>query len=165
MILWWWWAACGGDCGETCPLGTTCDAGECVQRRCATSAQCALGHTCSEDGACVEGCAADADCPVGATCAQGRCEALPCTVTAIDCGWREECRAGVCEDVGEPYCRPCTDDAQCGAGNTCWAGEWCGVPCGAGGACPAGFACLAVEQEGGTVDLCLSACWLEVAAE
>lgn len=160
-----WLLGCGGGgaCGaDTCPLGTSCEDGECVSRYCATSTQCALGYHCTSDGTCAAGCQSDDDCRIGSSCGDdGACHENACAVTETDCRWREVCTRGECVDVGEPYCASCTTDAQCGAGNICWAGAWCGVPCGAGGACPAGFACTTVAHtDGETYDVCLSACWL-----
>lgn len=155
---------CGSDCGDTCPLGTACDAGTCVARACATSDQCPLDHHCTADGACAEGCRAPADCPVGSVCGgDGACVRAACVDTATDCGWREECRAGRCVDAGAAYCAPCARDAECsGRDDICFAGEWCGVACGAGGACPAGFDCTEVAHTDGAVHrVCLAACWLD----
>ncbi len=151
---------CGDD---TCPLGSSCEDGQCVSRLCATSAQCALGYHCNRDGTCEAGCQVDLDCPVGSVCNDdGECRERACVDTVTDCRWRQWCQSGECRDAGEPYCAACTGDAQCGAGNICWADQWCGVACGEGGACPAGFTCTAIDHTDGEVhDVCLAACWLE----
>jgi hypothetical protein len=160
LLLAW---ACGGDkpCGEdTCPLGTTCEEGECVSRSCATSTQCPVGFYCEQDGTCEQGCEVDGDCLVGSKCTDGECAESRCTSSNLDCGWRESCVEGACVDQGDPYCAPCTQDPQCGAGNICWAGEWCGVDCASDG-CPGGFVCQEVSHTDGVVhSVCLSACWL-----
>ena len=165
MILWAALLACRGpnECSadEPCPFGGSCEAGECVYRQCATSLQCPLDHHCSQGGECVAGCASAADCHAGEQCTGGVCSEAPCTSTKVDCAFREECVDGTCVDAGEPYCKACTTDAECGPGNVCWADEWCGVDCSGGESCPAAFECLPVEEDGVAHELCLAACWLE----
>lgn len=154
--------SCRDDAGcstsRDCALGESCDAGTCVPRTCASSDQCAPERFCDAGGQCREGCAADTDCLAGRACVDGACEDEACADTRLDCGFREFCVDGACEDAGDPYCAPCATDAECGEGNVCWAGEWCGVDCSQGQACPSGFDCLEVSPGGPR--LCLGACWL-----
>jgi hypothetical protein len=156
------WACGGKTCGsEGCPLGTSCEDGECVSRSCATSTQCPLGYHCGGDGTCVAGCQQADDCALGSRCVASECREAECEVTALDCRWREWCEGGTCRDAGAPFCEPCTADAQCGEGNVCWAGEWCGIDCEATGSCPAGFACTELTHTDEQVHhVCLAACWL-----
>ncbi len=69
--------------------------------------------------------------------------------------------AGQPEDAGNPFCRTCTKDSDCGgAGNYCvdsfaTGSTLCGVACSADGGCPAGASCVPmVLPDGGAPDIC-----------
>jgi MYXO-CTERM domain-containing protein len=134
------------DEGELCPDGGTCDRGVCVfcgEIGCIEDPLC-VDVTCDEGlrcvgGTCVDACAGIA-CPVGAECRAGRCIAACENVGCDECS---VCTDGVC-DV------KCTDDASCGAGQTCQPDGRCMETACASVSCDAGFFC-----DGGT---CRDAC-------
>ena len=166
IALLWWAGGCGSaECGpdrESCPLGTSCEDGQCVTRLCASSLQCPLEYHCTRAGECASGCAVDDDCAVGRACdTDGTCVETPCVDAAIDCRFGQWCVSGTCVDAGDPYCQACTTDAECGAGNICWADEWCGVDCSVDPTCPAALSCTHVDHSDGLPhEVCLGACWI-----
>jgi hypothetical protein len=130
-----------------------------------TSSSSSAGGSAGAGGATKTGCTTDADCkgsPVGSVCdaASGACVAcLPANDT---CGAgqfcdpvKHACKAGckddkdcadplVC-DVGAHQCVGCVDDAKCGAGTVCNAGN-CVPGCNPKHDCMAGESCCADSQ-------------------
>lgn len=164
-----WLIACGGPpdavCTQDIPCGwgETCVGGTCRAGICATSAQCPMEQHC-DSGACVEGCERDSDCFPGAACEpeSGVCQSTRCEDTRVDCGFREFCdpTSGDCFDAGSQYCRPCTDNTDCGVGNVCFA-RGCGVDC-ALDPCPNGFDCIPIVDNAGQIQTyqCITYCWI-----
>jgi len=158
--------ACAGS--EDCPLGATCQQGECVA--CTVDSQCG-GEVC-RDGACVPCSAAEAcggdlvcneptgfcqdclvnlDCDAGSACVAGHCFAGcemddDCGVAAycvsaacVECRGNIDCPGTEWCDAG--LCQPqCSVDANCSGGRICDQGtRTCVLPCSAG--CPTGQTC------------------------
>lgn len=155
------WSCRGPPCGE-CELGQICVDGTCLVRTCSTSTQCPLDFHCTPLGDCAPGCVQDSDCGAAESCEAGQCAPRACEDTRLDCDYRQRCVEGACVDAGAAYCAPCRVDGDCGEGNLCWAGEWCGVDCASGPECPAGFECVPVEHEGQDRQVCMAACWMMV---
>ncbi|MEQ1568932.1 MAG: hypothetical protein ABMA64_25060 [Myxococcota bacterium] len=157
-----WLAGCRGDpCGDSCGFDEECQAGVCVVRNCTTSDQCPLGFHCDPLGDCLEGCEVSADCPTVDRCdSDGACVPRDCERTSTDCEYREFCEDGACVDAGEPFCKACTTNEECGEGNLCWADEWCGVDCSGGQECPAGFQCNPIDEDDQSWLVCVAACWM-----
>lgn len=163
-------AACSSgpsfECDENtpCGFGEVCQAGQCIEFRCATSAQCPIESYCF-DGDCLPGCAEDGDCKTGSSCnlETKQCEKLSCTDSSVDCGYREFCNSatGDCYDAGDQYCRFCNDDSECGEGNLCIS-HYCGVDCSRGQECPSGFECYGFPDDQGNIVAfqCFTYCWL-----
>jgi hypothetical protein len=157
----------GSECNQekSCSFGETCVNGFCDRTECNTSLECPMESYCSKARTCVTGCESSSDCLPGSTCNMDTavCEERACTETALDCGFREFCNlaTGECYDAGAQYCRPCTEDFECGSGNYCFWG-YCGVDCSGGKECPGGFECFPIENaEGQTISYqCLTYCWL-----
>ena len=153
------------DANTSCGFGETCVNGYCESAECNTSTECPMESYCTSSRTCVSGCETSSDCYPGYSCdlETSTCEARVCTDTALDCGFREFCNlaTGECYDAGAQYCRPCTEDFECGDGNYCFWG-YCGVDCSGDKECPGGFECYPVENsEGQTVAYqCLTYCWL-----
>lgn len=165
----------GGGTGQSCSDEEGCDFGEscvdglCVEASCNSSQQCPMEHYCGTNRSCEAGCGDDDDCYPGDRCSEGQCEPEGCTETAVDCGYRQFCNTGTgeCYDAGNQYCKPCSDDSECGEGNFCWA-DYCGVDC-TYNECPSGFGCYPVDSNGNLTSVeignvftyqCLTYCWL-----
>lgn len=152
---------CGGPdgadfCDEQtpCGFGETCVENACKAAGCNTSRDCPMEETCGPGRTCVAGCVDNSDCYPGDLCdlASRSCEAKACTDANLDCAFGEFCdqAGGDCYAAGEQYCRPCTQDYQCGDGNVCY-NRICGVDCSAGQECPTGYSCLEFTNESGQV--------------
>jgi Cys-rich repeat protein len=158
-------AECSQD--EPCPFGSTCQQGQCVSARCATSTQCGMEQHCVE-GVCQDGCSDDLDCYPGDVCDPDlvRCEQGGCEDAHRDCAFKEFCNgaSGECYEAAGYYCRGCDDDDDCGgeqSGNHCYGG-YCLVECTRDSDCPAGFYCYGFVDNAGNVQYyqCYSACEL-----
>jgi hypothetical protein len=169
-FVWGWLLACGGpdieiqcDAETPCGWGESCIDGQCVAGICATSQQCPIEHYCTGTGECAVGCETANDCFPGDVCGvDGVCETGSCTETQLDCDFREYCNTttGECYDAGDQFCRPCTEDEECGEGNYCFA-KSCGVDCSTTG-CPAGFDCTPFVNSNDEIIAyqCITYCWL-----
>lgn len=166
-----WLSACNGnepECTEqlACPrVDQVCEAGVCVEKRCANSSQCPMESYCSV-GDCLPGCVEEGDCYPGDTCnlETNVCEPEACADTHIDCGFREFCNVatGDCYDAGSQYCKSCDyQEGECGGGNLCL-NHYCGVDCSQGQACPSGFECYPFTDDFGNIAAfqCFTYCWL-----
>lgn len=175
IVLAMWLLACGGEEAEcasddACGFGEVCLSGKCQGRSCATSAQCGMESFCS-GGECKSGCENDNDCYPGDTCdsVTATCLAGACTDSRVDCSFGQFCNGvtGECYDAGGYYCKPCTEDSQCGSGNYCLnlgyaESNFCGVTCTTEADCPNGYTCAGVGDNSGNIIAyqCLTYCWL-----
>ena len=156
----------GNECSSDipCGFGATCVNGYCEGATCNTSAECPMEHVCDDKRRCTPGCQRDGDCYPGDACDldSGTCKADRCENTHLDCGFREYCNvgSGECYDAGERFCRPCTEDVECGTGY-CYAGA-CTVDCSDGQECPSGFTCSPFGDGAGNIlsYQCWTFCWL-----
>jgi hypothetical protein len=123
---------------------------QCVEFKCATSAQCPMEAHC-DDGQCIKGCVEDGDCKTGYQCniETDTCEKVGCTDSNIDCGFKEFCNIGTgeCYTAGGEYCKFCDEDTECGSG-ICYA-HYCAVDCSGGRECPHGFDCAEFTDTSG----------------
>jgi len=129
-------ACCAGD--AECGPGGACVAGGCVPKpspgRCFADADCGAGEVCA--GA--YECACDGDGPCAVSTTPGWCLApgeAACT-RADQCGEARLCVAheggALCVPVPPP--EGCYEDANCGAGRTCYGATWSGDGAGPGAA-------------------------------
>ncbi|MCS6799601.1 MAG: hypothetical protein NZ898_13950 [Myxococcota bacterium] len=92
----------GGECvnacaGVVCPFGQRCERGACVPDACAT-VRCGADMVCRE-GRCVARCDG-VSCPEGTRCVDGGCVPDPCA--GVDCGPGRRCIEGSCVDEMRP---------------------------------------------------------------
>ena len=143
-----------GQCDAACPVGASCQAGNCVcesgHTECAGSCVdldgdgqncgecgvvCSEGLVCSA-GVCAAECAVSGQVVCGQDCVDLSSDPTHCGSCEIACGTGQACVAGVCGcSAGKTLCSGlCTDLAT--DGSNCGA---CGVSCGAGQTCSAGL--------------------------
>lgn len=163
MTALFWLLACkpGTPCEQDadCTLGEMCFDRVCTEVVCVSSADCAVGDHCTAERTCEAGCESSSDCFPGDSCIDQVCTPGECSDTVTDCGWREQCNEGSCEDAGEEHCAVCSDDTPCADGSVCWSG-FCGVRCDSREDCPGGFDCADVTPGSVQTKVCVSACWL-----
>jgi hypothetical protein len=153
-------AHCSG-CGQGCPLGELCSAGQCSGAQsppCKGAADCAsssAGPVCDlATGACVV-CATDADCPETKKCNRTLDACTECARDG-DCGAGKLCRDGACEPGCTPasqcpdgqicdpvtrLCVGCLADADCPTGTVCEVPSHACVECAGDDDCPPGDLC------------------------